>query len=184
MAAGQKSVLFVCLGNICRSPIAEATFRKLATDQGVVNKWKIDSAATSTYEIGNPADQRGQRCLMNHGITTNHIARQVTKDDFLTFDYILCMDESNLRLQVCFDQLTNLSYNFFMETQPSDTVCITQVEVQTPVSIYPRWVRPSAQHPMGSDVPDAMKSNQLSPMLHHDAEGSYKVWHCQYCPHT
>ncbi|XP_067840299.1 low molecular weight phosphotyrosine protein phosphatase isoform X2 [Heptranchias perlo] len=97
MADGQKSVLFVCLGNICRSPIAEATFRKLATDQGVVNKWKIDSAATSTYEIGNPADQRGQRCLMKHGITTNHIARQVTKDDFITFDYILCMDESNLR---------------------------------------------------------------------------------------
>ncbi|XP_078398002.1 low molecular weight phosphotyrosine protein phosphatase isoform X2 [Cetorhinus maximus] len=97
MAGGQQSVLFVCLGNICRSPIAEAIFRKLATDQGVINKWKIDSAATSTYEIGNPADQRGQRCLMKHGITTNHFARQVTKNDFLTFDYMLCMDESNLR---------------------------------------------------------------------------------------
>ncbi|XP_078255311.1 low molecular weight phosphotyrosine protein phosphatase isoform X2 [Rhinoraja longicauda] len=94
---GQQSVLFVCLGNICRSPIAEAIFRKLATDQGVINKWNIDSAATSRYEIGNPADSRGQRCLMKHGITTNHIARQVTKNDFVTYDFMLCMDESNLR---------------------------------------------------------------------------------------
>ncbi|XP_069742278.1 low molecular weight phosphotyrosine protein phosphatase isoform X3 [Narcine bancroftii] len=97
MAAKQRSVLFVCLGNICRSPIAEAVFRKLATDKGVVNNWKIDSAATSTYEIGNPADQRGKRCLMKHGLTTNHIARQITKDDFKTYDFILCMDENNLR---------------------------------------------------------------------------------------
>ncbi|XP_062981179.1 low molecular weight phosphotyrosine protein phosphatase [Elgaria multicarinata webbii] len=98
MAAGEaKSVLFVCLGNICRSPIAEAVFRKLVTEENVENKWRIDSAATSTYEIGNPPDYRGQNCMRNHGITMNHVSRQVTKDDFLTFDYMLCMDESNLR---------------------------------------------------------------------------------------
>ncbi|XP_058033685.1 low molecular weight phosphotyrosine protein phosphatase isoform X3 [Ahaetulla prasina] len=97
MAAGQtKSVLFVCLGNICRSPIAEAVFRKLVTEENLENKWRIDSAATSTYEIGNSPDYRGQNCMRNHGIIMNHIARQVTKDDFLSFDYILCMDESNL----------------------------------------------------------------------------------------
>ncbi|XP_006626454.1 low molecular weight phosphotyrosine protein phosphatase isoform X1 [Lepisosteus oculatus] len=92
-----KSVLFVCLGNICRSPIAEAVFRKMATDRGVVGNWRIDSAATSTYEIGNPPDYRGQSCMRKHGISMSHVARQVTKDDFTTFDHILCMDESNLR---------------------------------------------------------------------------------------
>ncbi|XP_075779677.1 low molecular weight phosphotyrosine protein phosphatase isoform X1 [Pelodiscus sinensis] len=79
MAAGDvKSVLFVCLGNICRSPIAEAVFRKLVTDENIENKWRIDSAATSTYEIGNPPDYRGQTCMRKHGITMNHIARQVS----------------------------------------------------------------------------------------------------------
>ncbi|XP_033873150.1 low molecular weight phosphotyrosine protein phosphatase isoform X1 [Acipenser ruthenus] len=98
MAANNgKAVLFVCLGNICRSPIAEAVFRKLAKDNSVVDHWRIDSAATSTYEIGNPPDHRGQACMRKHGTNMSHVARQVTKDDFATFDYILCMDESNLR---------------------------------------------------------------------------------------
>ncbi|XP_045147879.1 low molecular weight phosphotyrosine protein phosphatase-like [Echinops telfairi] len=92
-----KSVLFVCLGNICRSPIAEAVFRKRVTDQNLLDKWRIDSAATSTYEIGNPPDYRGQNCMKKHGILRNHIARQITKEDFARFDFILCMDESNLR---------------------------------------------------------------------------------------
>nr|XP_046154596.1 low molecular weight phosphotyrosine protein phosphatase isoform X2 [Oncorhynchus gorbuscha] len=95
-ASSGKSVLFVCLGNICRSPIAEAVFRKMATDAGVVDKWRIDSAATSTYEIGNPPDHRGQACMKKHGVPMRHVARQVTKEDFMSFDYILCMDESNL----------------------------------------------------------------------------------------
>uniref|UniRef100_A0A9L0SJ59 Low molecular weight phosphotyrosine protein phosphatase n=1 Tax=Equus caballus TaxID=9796 RepID=A0A9L0SJ59_HORSE len=84
-------------GNICRSPIAEAVFRKLVTDQNISDNWRIDSAATSTYEIGNPPDYRGQSCMKRHGIPMSHTARQVTKEDFATFDYILCMDESNLR---------------------------------------------------------------------------------------
>uniref|UniRef100_A0A1A8MX85 Low molecular weight phosphotyrosine protein phosphatase n=3 Tax=Nothobranchius TaxID=28779 RepID=A0A1A8MX85_9TELE len=91
-----KSVLFVCLGNICRSPIAEAVFRKMASDAGVADKWRIDSAATSTYEIGNPPDFRGLACMKKHGVPMRHVARQVTKEDFTSFDYILCMDESNL----------------------------------------------------------------------------------------
>ncbi|XP_058266185.1 low molecular weight phosphotyrosine protein phosphatase isoform X1 [Hemibagrus wyckioides] len=96
-AAGGKSVLFVCLGNICRSPIAEAVFRKMATDSGVVDKWVIDSGATSDWNIGSEPDDRSLACLKKHGIDTDHRARQVTKEDFATFEYILCMDESNLR---------------------------------------------------------------------------------------
>ncbi|XP_067097698.1 low molecular weight phosphotyrosine protein phosphatase isoform X2 [Osmerus mordax] len=96
MAASAKSVLFVCLGNICRSPIAEAVFKKMATDKDVVDEWRIDSAATSTYEIGSPPDHRGQACMKKHGVPMRHIARQVTKEDFTNFKYILCMDESNM----------------------------------------------------------------------------------------
>ncbi|XP_072218537.1 low molecular weight phosphotyrosine protein phosphatase isoform X2 [Leuresthes tenuis] len=91
-----KSVLFVCLGNICRSPIAEAVFMKMATDAGVVDKWVIDSGATSDWNIGSSPDARGLACLRKHGIETSHRARQVTKEDFMSFEYILCMDESNL----------------------------------------------------------------------------------------
>ncbi|KAK2825560.1 hypothetical protein Q7C36_019487 [Tachysurus vachellii] len=96
-AEGGKSVLFVCLGNICRSPIAEAVFRKMATESGVVDKWVIDSGATSDWNIGSRPDDRCLLCLENHGIETDHRARQVTKEDFVTFEYILCMDDSNLR---------------------------------------------------------------------------------------
>ncbi|KAM9338816.1 low molecular weight phosphotyrosine protein phosphatase isoform 1-T1 [Symphorus nematophorus] len=95
-AAGSKSVLFVCLGNICRSPIAEAVFRKMATDAGIVDEWVIDSGATSDWNVGSSPDARGLACLRRHGIETSHRARQVTKNDFMSFEYILCMDESNL----------------------------------------------------------------------------------------
>uniref|UniRef100_A0A8C5MST5 Low molecular weight phosphotyrosine protein phosphatase n=1 Tax=Leptobrachium leishanense TaxID=445787 RepID=A0A8C5MST5_9ANUR len=74
-------------GNICRSPIAEAVFRKLATDEGVSNQWNIDSAATSTYEIGNPPDYRGQTCMRRHGISMNHTARQWSIDSAATSDW-------------------------------------------------------------------------------------------------
>uniref|UniRef100_A0A8C9HZP2 Low molecular weight phosphotyrosine protein phosphatase n=1 Tax=Piliocolobus tephrosceles TaxID=591936 RepID=A0A8C9HZP2_9PRIM len=92
-----KSVLFVCLGNICRSPIAEAVFRKLVTDQNISENWVIDSGAVSDWNVGRSPDPRAVSCLRNHGIPTAHKARQITKEDFATFDYILCMDESNLR---------------------------------------------------------------------------------------
>ncbi|XP_048214920.1 low molecular weight phosphotyrosine protein phosphatase-like [Perognathus longimembris pacificus] len=92
-----KSVLFLCLGNICRSPIAGAVFRKLVADQTVSDNWRIDSAATSSYDVGHPPDYRGQSCMRKHGIPISHIAQQVTKEDFATFYYMLCMDESNLR---------------------------------------------------------------------------------------
>ncbi|XP_075872920.1 low molecular weight phosphotyrosine protein phosphatase isoform X2 [Nelusetta ayraudi] len=96
-AAGKKSALFVCLGNICRSPIAEAVFAKMVTEAGTLDQWVIDSGATSDWNVGSSPDARGLACLRKHGIETSHRARQVTSDDFLSFQYILCMDETNLR---------------------------------------------------------------------------------------
>ena len=79
---GSKSVLFVCPGNICRSPIAEAVFRKLVTDEKVSDNWAIDSSAVSDWNVGRPPDPRAVSCLRNRGISTAHKARQITKEDF------------------------------------------------------------------------------------------------------
>ncbi|XP_042539435.1 low molecular weight phosphotyrosine protein phosphatase-like [Dipodomys spectabilis] len=94
---GFKSVLFLCLSNICQSPIAEAVCRKLVADQDVSDNWVIDSDAISDWNVGCALDPRAMSCLKNHDISTAHKARQVTKEDFATFNYILCMDENNLR---------------------------------------------------------------------------------------
>uniref|UniRef100_A0A4X2JRD4 Low molecular weight phosphotyrosine protein phosphatase n=1 Tax=Vombatus ursinus TaxID=29139 RepID=A0A4X2JRD4_VOMUR len=94
---GTESVLFICLGNICCSLIAEAFFSKLVNDQNISDKWKLDSEAISTCEIRNRPDYyRRQTLMKKYGITMNHISRQITKD-FLTFDYVVYIDESNLR---------------------------------------------------------------------------------------
>jgi len=92
----KKSVLFVCLGNICRSPIAEAVFRHLVSQRGMSDRWLIDSAATSTYEIGNSPDERGRELMKKKGITMEHVARQITTEDFRKFDFIFGMDDDNL----------------------------------------------------------------------------------------
>uniref|UniRef100_A0A8C0DL65 acid phosphatase n=1 Tax=Balaenoptera musculus TaxID=9771 RepID=A0A8C0DL65_BALMU len=70
-----KSGVFVCLGNLCLLPTAEAVFRKLVTDQNVSDTWRMDSAVTSTYELGNPPDYRGQVCMKKHGSPLSHVAR-------------------------------------------------------------------------------------------------------------
>lgn len=87
----------LCLGNICWSPIAEAVFRKLVADQNISGNWAIDSGAISNRNIGGAPDPRVVSCLGSHGISIAQKARRVTKEEFTTFDYILCMDESNLR---------------------------------------------------------------------------------------
>lgn len=89
------TVLFVCLGNICRSPLAEGAFRDLAQQNGF--KVKTDSAGTGDWHIGRAPDKRAQAAARNHGLDISDLrARQVSKQDFHLFDYIIAMDGKNL----------------------------------------------------------------------------------------
>ncbi|KAI9595107.1 protein-tyrosine phosphatase [Syncephalis fuscata] len=90
------SVLFVCLGNICRSPMAKAVFVHAVNKRGLIDQFIIDSAGTSGVHMGKTADHRSAGCCQRHNVPINHIARQVLQEDFGQFEYILCMDESNL----------------------------------------------------------------------------------------
>jgi len=91
-------VLFVCLGNICRSPTAEGVLRHLAAQEAPLFTVEIDSAGTADYHIGAPPDPRSQRAALRRGIDIGALrARQVTPEDFSRFDFILAMDRENLR---------------------------------------------------------------------------------------
>lgn len=90
------SVLFVCMGNICRSPTAEGVFRHKVVDAGLEDKIHIDSAGTIAYHIGHPPDQRAQKAALKRGIDlSTQRARKVTSDDFEEFDFVIAMDSDN-----------------------------------------------------------------------------------------
>ncbi|MEH6455245.1 MAG: low molecular weight protein-tyrosine-phosphatase [Cocleimonas sp.] len=91
------SVLFICMGNICRSPTAEGVFNSIVKVQNLSDKIITDSAGTHAYHIGNQPDARAQVTAKNHGIDlSNLVARKVTAQDFKDFDYIIAMDNENL----------------------------------------------------------------------------------------
>lgn len=91
-----KKILFVCMGNICRSPMAEAVFRDVLEKERKVN-YQVDSAATSRWEVGNPPHRGTQKILSLHHISTKGMrARQVTTEDFYEADYIIGMDQENV----------------------------------------------------------------------------------------
>ncbi|MBR3346997.1 MAG: low molecular weight phosphotyrosine protein phosphatase [Solobacterium sp.] len=91
-------ILFVCHGNICRSPIAEFVMKQLIMDAGMEDQFYIESAATSTEEIGNPVYPPARRKLAEHGIScAGKTARQITRQDYQKFDYLIGMDDANLR---------------------------------------------------------------------------------------
>ena len=89
------SVLFVCLGNICRSPAAEAIFQNLINDKGIRNQFIVDSAGTGSWHVGKKADSRMRFAAKQRNINIMSNARQIREDDFLKFKYILVMDNSN-----------------------------------------------------------------------------------------
>lgn len=90
-------VLFVCLGNICRSPIAEGFFLDLIEKKAKKNKFIVDSAGTGAYHVGELPDKRMRETAYSHGILLTSKARQLIAQDFYDFDYILAMDESNFQ---------------------------------------------------------------------------------------
>lgn len=92
----KKKILFVCLGNICRSPSAEAVFKALVDKNGDSNNFEIDSAGTSAWHVGEKADARMRRHAKNRGINITSISRKFEVEDFDHFDYIIAMDQENL----------------------------------------------------------------------------------------
>ena len=89
-------ILFVCLGNICRSPMAEGTFRHLIEQKGLQHLVEIDSAGTGAWHVGEPPDDRATATALHRGIDiSGQSARKVRSEDFEFYDYILAMDQEN-----------------------------------------------------------------------------------------
>ncbi len=94
----KKKILFICLGNICRSPMAEFVMKKMVEEAGVADNYEIASAATSTEEAGNPVYPPARRKLQEHGIScAGKTARQMTRRDYEYYDYIIAMEKRNVR---------------------------------------------------------------------------------------
>jgi len=97
-------VLFVCMGNICRSPTAHGVFEKMVNEAGLSDQIHVDSAGTHAFHVGNPPDLRPQETAMDQGVDLSHLrARQAKPIDFEEFDYVLAMDASNVQdlKQIC-----------------------------------------------------------------------------------
>lgn len=91
-----KRVLFICLGNICRSPLAEGVFLHKAQQQGVDGMFQVDSCGLGDWHVGGPPDPRMQKTAASHGVMLPSRARQITAADFDGFDHLICMDQRNL----------------------------------------------------------------------------------------
>lgn len=118
MSPAPTRVLFVCTGNICRSPSAEAVLRRRAADAGLAERLEIDSAGLGPWHVGHPPDDRAAAAAQARGYALDgQIARQVRQDDFATFDLILAMDRGHLReLQRLAPPDARASVRLFLET--------------------------------------------------------------------
>jgi protein-tyrosine phosphatase len=95
MASEPIRILFVCLGNICRSPLAESVFRHLVRDRGVEHLFEVDSAGTSGYHAGSPPDSRSVATARQRGVEVVGTSRRLTPSDLRRFDYVVAMDAEN-----------------------------------------------------------------------------------------
>jgi protein-tyrosine phosphatase len=93
----KTKVLFVCLGNICPSPLAEAVFKHKVKERGLQDRFEIDSCGTGNYHIGDPPDPRTIANAKKNGVIIEHLGRQLSDDDLAYYDVILAMDNKNLR---------------------------------------------------------------------------------------
>ena len=93
----RTTVLFVCLGNICRSPLAEGIFLHLVEQAGLSERFEIDSAGTGAWHVGELPDARATIVASQHGVELTSRARQITDDDLSHFDWVIAMDRENLR---------------------------------------------------------------------------------------
>lgn len=99
MSKNKVAVVFVCLGNICRSPTAEGVFRHLVQQEGLDDWITTDSAGTHAYHIGKQPDQRAQQTARGRGIDLSDLrGRKATENDFYEFDYVLAMDDDNYQV--------------------------------------------------------------------------------------
>ena len=122
-------ILFVCLGNICRSPMAEFVMKDIVKKRGIADNFEIASAATSTEELGNPVYPPARRKLNENGIDCNgKTARQMTKEDYSYYDYILAMDRNNLRNMVR-----------FVGDDPDRKVSLLMSHTDTPRDVADPW---------------------------------------------
>jgi protein-tyrosine phosphatase len=120
MSKEKVSVLFVCMGNICRSPTAEGVFRYAVQQRNLMDRIHIDSAGTHAYHIGEQPDTRSQKTALANGIDlSSQRARKVETEDFLSFDYIIAMDNTNYENLVSFkdrnESKTKAKLHLFME---------------------------------------------------------------------
>ena len=121
-------VLFVCLGNICRSPSAEGVFSSIINDAKLSEQFSIDSAGTSAYHVGEKADSRMRKVASRRGYNLTSLSRQIIKEDLVRFDYIVAMDESNYMNITSLDKsgeykdkvvmMNNFSTNFINQDVP------------------------------------------------------------------
>jgi len=121
MDSSKVRVLFVCLGNICRSPAAEGNFHHLVKERSLEHVFEIDSAGTSAYHIGEPANSNARRAAARDGVDLTSRARQFKSRDFDKFDYILAMDHQNYRdiLAQARKEEDSVKVRLFREFDPS-----------------------------------------------------------------
>ena len=110
-------VLFVCMGNICRSPTAHGVFQSLVKQQGLGDAILVDSAGTHSYHSGNPPDSRSQETAKSHGVDLSGLrARRFLSNDFVLFDYVIAMDHANRAdMQAIKPDDSNSNFNLMLD---------------------------------------------------------------------